>query len=362
MLAYDDQDPDFCKFNDAVDELSEMDDARVDAIAPTASMLDYFQSCDLSESMMKLADAGYANTAGSDLADISWRITCRYERQWIELEDDGDYRVVPTFNRIVEHFQQGVNVQLQFPVAAIDYSDASRIIVTSKTGERLTCRTLVVTVPTSVFLDIAYTPSLPPAKQVAVESFGMRRAAKVLMHFTTRFWPSNTHGVICSDSFVPEFWVNSSVGVGHFIDNGDATHKQRNDDGDVQYLVTGFAGADCADRFTQLAEEEIVARFLEQLDAIYGTELEPKPASKSLVRGKYFDWGDVDYIRGGYSFPRVGQSDHASKDLAEPIEKRIFFAGEATSFEQPGMTVHSAMDTGTRAAEEVAAALALARE
>lgn len=360
MLAFDDEDPEFCKFNDAVSSLSEMEDAEVDAIPHSQSMMDYFKSCELSDSMMKLADAGYANTAGSNLEDISFRVTCRYERQWVDLEDEGDYRVVPTFMRIIDHFSTGVATRLSWPVATIDYLNPERVVLTNKAGEQISCSRLVVTVPTSVFKDIAYVPCLPQAKADAVESFGMRRAAKVLMHFTDSFWPENAHGVICSDCFLPEFWVNSTKGVGHLISNGDAVPEvlaAKTADGEVQYLVTGYAGSECADRLALLESDEILDKFLDQLDMIFGTEERPTPARSSFVKGKYFDWGDVEYIRGGYSFPRVGQSDSAASDLAEAIENRVFFAGEATSFEQPGMSVHSAMDTGTRAAVQVASSL-----
>lgn len=358
MLAFDDKDEEFCKFNASVFALSDIED--VDAIAPTESMLDYFNRCSLSDSMMKLAEAGYANTAGGRLDDISLRVTCRYERQWIELEDEGDYRVVPTFYRIVDHFATGVTTKLQWPVQTIDYSSPKAIVLTSKSGEKISCEKLVVTVPTSVFQDIDYLPCLPSAKVKAVKSYGMRRAAKVLLHFTDSFWPANTHGVICSDSFLPEFWVNNTHGVGHFLDNGDESEwsKPTGDaSAEVQYLVTGFAGADCADRLQKLDHQEIIDRFLDQLDLIYGTQDQPTPARACFVKGMYFDWGDVDYVRGGYSYPRVGQSDSAAKDLAQAIDNRVFFAGEATSFDQPGMSVHSALDTGTRAADEVSASL-----
>ncbi|DAZ94117.1 TPA: hypothetical protein N0F65_008981 [Lagenidium giganteum] len=355
LLRFDDEDPDFCKFNECVADLSEVED--VEAIPPHQSMLDYFNSCNLSESMMKMADAGYANTAGSRLDDISLRVTCRYERQWVELEDEGDYRVMPTFGRIIDHFKAGVNTRVNWPVQTIDYSAPDVVTITSKSGEQLRCKRVVVTVPTSVFKDIEYLPCLPQDKADAVDTYGMRRAAKVLLQFNTSFWPSNTHGVICSDCFLPEFWVNSTNGVGHYVSNGDKCQPVQVPEEENQYLVTGFAGADCADKLKTMKEENIVDRFLNQLDEIYGTEDRPTPARDSFVKSKYFDWGDVEYINGGYSYPRVGQSDTAAQDLARSIENRVFFAGEATAFEQPGMTVHSAMDTGTRAARDVALSL-----
>lgn len=361
MLSYDDEDADFQRFNDCVSALSEPE-MRVEDVPADKSMLDYFaRDCELSESMLALADAGYANTAGGPLRDISMRVTCKYEKQWIELEDEGDFRIYPTFERFVQHFSRGVSTKLSWPVGAVDYTRPDIITLTNKTtGETLTCRKLVVTVAISVFNDIAYEPALPQRKLEAAASFGMRRAGKVLLHLKAAFWPADTHGVICSHCFLPEFWINSTRGVGELQLHGDETFQSVDgDDAEVQYLVTGFAGAETAERLTQLEEAEIIRHFLDQLDTIYGTADSPTPATSSFVKGMYLDWGDVDYVRGGYSYPRVGQRDDAARDLATPVDGRIFFAGEATAFEQPAMSVHASMDTGARAAEQVATALAL---
>ncbi|KAL3671510.1 hypothetical protein V7S43_003431 [Phytophthora oleae] len=359
MLKYDDEDEEFLKFNLSVADLSDLE--NIDQIPPEKSMRDYFYEIGLSPSMMKLCESGYANTAGGPLEDISMRITCRYEKQWIELEDEGDYRVVPSFMRFVDHFAKGVMTRLNWPVTSVDYSESDRILVTSTSGKQLSCRTLVVTVSTAVFSKIAYTPALPQEKIDAVASFDMRRAGKVLLHMSGRFWPENAHGVVCSDCFLPEFWFNSTKGIGHLKPNGDmlCVEEESNkvDDSETQYLVTGFAGALYAESFVGMDHEKIIEGFLDQLDMIYGTVDEPSPARKYFVKGIYKDFGDEPWIGGGYAFPRVGQSDSASHDLAVPVDNRIFFAGEATAFEQPGMTVHAAVDTGTRASAQVARAL-----
>ncbi|GMF10157.1 unnamed protein product [Phytophthora lilii] len=358
MLKYDDEDEEFLKFNLSVADLSDLE--NIDQIPPEKSMRDYFNEIGLSPSMMKLCESGYANTAGGPLEDISMRITCRYEKQWIELEDEGDFRVVPSFMRFVEHFAEGVTTRLNWPVASVDYSQSDRILVTSTSGKQLSCRTLVVTVSTAVFSKIAYTPVLPQEKIDAVKSFDMRRAGKVLLHMSGRFWPENAHGVVCSDCFLPEFWFNSTQGIGHLKPNGDklcAEKEGKSDNDDPQYLITGFAGALYAERFVGMDHEKIIEGFLDQLDMIYGTVDEPSPARKHFVRGMYKDWGDEPWVGGGYAFPRVGQSDTASHNLAAPVDDRIFFAGEATAFEQPGMSVHAAIDTGTRASAQVVRAL-----
>ncbi|KAG7393871.1 hypothetical protein PHYPSEUDO_000048 [Phytophthora pseudosyringae] len=359
MLKYDDEDEEFLKFNMSVADLSDLE--SIDQIPPEKSMRDYFNEIDLSPSMMKLCESGYANTAGGPLEDISMRITCRYEKQWIELEDEGDFRVVPSFMRFVEHFAEGVTTRVNWPVASVDYSQSDRILITSTSGKQLSCRTLVVTVSTAVFSKIAYTPALPQEKIDAVTSFDMRRAGKVLLHMSGCFWPENAHGVVCSECFLPEFWFNSTQGIGHLKSNGDkhCAEKEANKpkDAETQYLITGFAGALYAESFVGMDHEKIIEGFLDQLDMIYGTVDEPSPARKHFVKGLYKDFGDEPWIGGGYAFPRVGQSDEASCHLAAPVDNRIFFAGEATAFEQPGMSVHAAVDTGTRASAQVVHAL-----
>jgi monoamine oxidase len=359
MLKYDDEDEEFLKLNLAVADLSDLE--NIDQIPPEKSMRDYFNEIGLSPSMTKLCESGYANTAGGPLEDISMRITCRYEKQWIELEDEGDFRVVPSFMRFVEMFAYGVNTRLNWPVASVDYSQSDRILVTSTSGTQLSCRTLVVTVSTAVFSKIAYTPALPQEKIDAVASFDMRRAGKVLLHMSGRFWPEDAHGVVCSSCFLPEFWFNSTQGIGHLKPNGNKllVEKEANegDENEAQYLITGFAGALYAESFVGMDHDKIIEGFLDQLDMIYGTVEEPSPARKYFVKGMYKDFGDEPWIGGGYAFPRVGQSDSASHDLAAPVDGRVFFAGEATAFEQPGMSVHAAIDTGTRASAEVVRAL-----
>ncbi|CAI5742242.1 unnamed protein product [Peronospora destructor] len=185
MLKYDNKDEEFVKFNLSVAALSDFE--NIEQIPPDKSMRDYFSEVGLSPSMMKLCEAGYANTAGGPLGEISLRATCRYEKQWIEQEDEGDYRVVPSFMRFVEYFAEGVTTRLNWPVASVDYSQSDRILVTSTSGKQLSCSTLVVTVSTAVFSKIVYVPALPEKKTTAVNSFDMRRTGKVLLHMAGRY-------------------------------------------------------------------------------------------------------------------------------------------------------------------------------
>ena len=65
----------------------------------------------------------------------------------------------------------------------------------------------------------------------------------------------------------------------------------------------------------------------------------------------YYHWSKNPYVRGGYSSP-TAHAYGLRYELAKPVEACLFFAGEATNMKCEA-TVHSAMETGIRAATEV---------
>jgi monoamine oxidase len=64
------------------------------------------------------------------------------------------------------------------------------------------------------------------------------------------------------------------------------------------------------------------------------------------------DWQSDPFSLGAYSYVPVGGIT-APILLAEPVSDTLFFAGEATNTEGNAGTMHGAIQTGYRAAEEV---------
>ena len=71
----------------------------------------------------------------------------------------------------------------------------------------------------------------------------------------------------------------------------------------------------------------------------------------------YYHWSKHPFVRGGYSSP-TAHAYGLRQELANPLEDRVFFAGEATSLRSCA-TVPTAIETGIRAAEEVCRARAM---
>ncbi|GMI57265.1 hypothetical protein TeGR_g6114 [Tetraparma gracilis] len=108
---------------------------------------------------------------------------------------------------------------------------------------------------------------------------------------------------------------------------------------------------DFADRIC--ADERRVPSFLAQLREMFPSSA--AAVGEAYVEAHFRDWGAADNVRGGYSYPR-GPLDR--EGISEPeFGGKLFFAGEHT---HTGgcCTVHAAVETGKRAAGQVAERLA----
>jgi monoamine oxidase len=75
--------------------------------------------------------------------------------------------------------------------------------------------------------------------------------------------------------------------------------------------------------------------------------LVPRPAAMRRT-----SWSKDPFARGSFSFPAVGATPEQRTALGQPVQGRLFFAGEATSPDAPG-TVQGARESGLRAARDV---------
>lgn len=212
---------------------------------------------------------------------------------------------------------------------------------------------------------------------------------QVVLAFSERFWPEDLFDVVCTDCFLPEFWITQYPPT---LDKANCSTLGK-------FTVVGFLAGELALAASKLPQAEIINRSLLQLDRIFGNQpagfveshsafppertslsangaivadgklqniLTPddlpkfshsleqaklRPATSSFQGGCVLDWEKEAYARGGYTYPSV-HAHGARAILAKPLSGRVFFAGEAT---HPGVNpcMQGAIDTGRRAASEV---------
>lgn len=111
--------------------------------------------------------------------------------------------------------------------------------------------------------------------------------------------------------------------------------------------LVGWAGGTTATRLVARGSAEVEARAIGAIARLFGMR---RARAESLIEACwYHDWRADPFTRGAYSYALVGGST-AAKQLAKPVARTLFFAGEAASPEGRTGTVHGAIGTGYRAA------------
>jgi monoamine oxidase len=118
-------------------------------------------------------------------------------------------------------------------------------------------------------------------------------------------------------------------------------------------LVIAWSGGPRAAKLIAIPNEELIESGRDSFGDLFGDR---KLAREEFEDGLMHDWSGDRFALGAYSYVLVGGSG-ARAALSAPLEETLFFAGEATSTGGQGGTVNGALETGKRAAAEVANAL-----
>lgn len=223
-------------------------------------------------------------------------------------------------------------VVLNKQIKRIDFTNEP-IVLEDAQAQRRFADKVIVTVPLSVLQanDIQFSPSLPETKLTAIRNIGMGAGIKVVLVFNRRFWEANTGSIYTSGS-VPEYWVSSA---------GRST---------TSFVLSGFVTGERAEVLSSQSTTTVIQNLLKELDTIYGKGT----ATAALANAKVMDWGKEPFIKGAYSFPTPNGGGLLTRQtLSQPIQRKVYFAGEATHYGGHSGTVHGAMESGRRAVEEL---------
>ena len=114
-------------------------------------------------------------------------------------------------------------------------------------------------------------------------------------------------------------------------------------------MIEAYFGGACAAELENGGEAAFFDFAVAELVGVMGSEF-----AKRLKPIRVHCWGRDPFALGAYSFARPGYADRRAL-LAEPVDDRLFFAGEACSLHDFS-TAHGGYLTGVAAAENVIAA------
>ncbi len=243
------------------------------------------------------------------------------------VDTEENWLVTGGYGALIVRWGAGLPVSLNTAVRRVNWRGKSIVIETPRGA--LSARNVVVTVSTAVLASerIVFDPPLPDWKREAIEALPLGAANKVAFRF---------------DRDV--FGVPAGQWAVYSTDGADAFSFQVR--AQSTPAAIGYVGGKFCDALEASGEAEMLGTALDHLKAIYGNAIAGRVVSAAATA-----WRGDPYIGGAYSAAWPGQAERRS-DLAQPVDERLFFAGEASSCDFFS-TAHGAYLSGVAAAEAV---------
>jgi len=264
------------------------------------------------------AISGFAN--GAPLSRVSLHDWAAYE----DAAGDDNWAVREGYGTLIVVHAGQVPVRLSTQVQRIDHRGPTLGIETS--AGTITADRAIICVPTTMLArgDIVFDPPLPD-KQAAAAALPLGLADKVFLAVDGPVeWPANAHLTGNPHSACTAGYRLSPLGVP---------------------VIEGFFGGDCAEA---LEDGDAAAFAIDEIVALLGSSWRRRLTPIVATR-----WRHEPFIHGSYSHALVGMAPQRAV-LAAPVDRRLFFAGEACSA-RDFSTAHGAYATGRAEADSILA-------
>ncbi|MBC62446.1 MAG: hypothetical protein CMP11_08310 [Zetaproteobacteria bacterium] len=239
-------------------------------------------------------------------------------------ETDQDWSLATGMGSILSCFPHDLNIKFKSKVLEIDWAQ-EKIKILTKNGT-LTCDSIIITVPTSILSQnkIIFHPQLPIETQESINNLPLGLNEKVFIQITDDFLSDHNEEFIYSK-----------------LDSDKICSYQVRPHG-LPYIVAYFGGQFIKE-LNDLGLEEKKNFAVNELSSLTGVR--PK---EFCIKTSQTSWLDDEYTLGSYSYAKVGGSQ-ARVILQEPVEEKLYFAGEAIS-QKFYSTMHGAFASGEKAA------------
>uniref|UniRef100_A0A672IRF9 CW-type domain-containing protein n=1 Tax=Salarias fasciatus TaxID=181472 RepID=A0A672IRF9_SALFA len=253
----------------------------------------------------------------------------------------GDHTLLTEGYSVLLHkLADGLDIRTKTPVQAIDYS-GDIVKVTCSDGSQWTAQKVLVTVPLTLLQTnvIQFKPPLPERKLKAIHSLGAGIIEKMALQFPYRFWDKKIQGADYFGHIPPGPEKRGMFSVFYDLD------PQRK-----QAVLMSVISGDAVPAVRDMEDKEVVNECMKVLRELFKEQEVPEPTNFFLTHWSKDTWSQMSY-----SFVKTGGSGEAYDILAEDVQGKVFFAGEATNRHFP-QTVTGAYLSGVREASKMAAA------
>lgn len=193
------------------------------------------------------------------------------------------------------------------------------------------------------------------ASVVVTVPLGVLQADLIRFHPEPRAWLDAARflksGQVFRATFVFEtaFWEERFPNLGFLVSDNDVFSTWWTQNPVQAPVLVGWMAGSKTEQHLRASSQELLSMALDSL-----RELAGDPGA--VLAAHLHRWDQDPYSLAAYSQVPVGGLP-ARRQLNEPVEDTIFFAGEATDVSGNGGTVHGAIESGIRAARQVLDAL-----
>lgn len=211
------------------------------------------------------------------------------------------------------------HIVLNMPIEQVQYG-ADGVSLTSANGQTFDADKVLITAPLKILQNrfIDFQPALPSEKTNAMDKVFMGDGIKIFVEFTEKFYPD----MLAFGPLLQAFEEEEKFVY-------DAAFRKDSS----KHILGLFAINEKATAYTQLGSEEaIISAFLAELDEVFGGR-----ASQTYVKHVIQNWSNEPYIQGAYSYSFDGEQSDIVAAISEPVDGRLYFAGEALSLQHQAM-------------------------
>lgn len=235
------------------------------------------------------------------------------------------------FNFFEEYVVQSVSDKIEYNtiVENINYQ-GDEVVVTTQNGQ-MTADRVIVAVPLRILQDgdITFLPTLPQAKQNAIDGVRVWEGFKAFFEFTDNFYDDMQFTVTPETD--GEKWYY------------DAAYGQNSSKNILGLFVVGTPALD----YTSRSGDDLRDFILAELDGLYAGQ-----ATQKFVKHIVQNWNDEPFIKGGY------MTDHADytqvAKLGESVQDKVYFAGGPYTDGEDWVSVHAAARSARVAVDNMA--------
>ncbi|XP_054601462.1 lysine-specific histone demethylase 2 isoform X4 [Nothobranchius furzeri] len=293
------------------------------------------QFSELEEKVLQFHLSNLEFACGSSLDQVSAR---SWDHNEFFAQFSGDHTLLTEgYSPLLRRLAEGLDIRTNCPVQAVDYS-GDLVKVSSSGGSQWSAHRVLVSVPLTLLQKnvLRFTPPLPERKLKAIHSLGAGIIEKVALQFPYRFWDTKVQSADYFGHIPP---APEKRGMFSIFYDLDPQGKRA--------VLMSIVSGEAVPAVRDLEDKQVVDECMKVLRELFTEQEVPEPSSYFVTHWNKDPWSQMSY-----SFVKTGGSGEAYDVLAEDVQGKVFFAGEATNRHFP-QTVTGAYLSGVREASKM---------